>query len=160
MTRGVVTGERTPYDGDIDLTTPQRVHDRRCRIRPAIVAIKGKAAQILDDAAPVEGTNRWRIGSVVADDLDADLQPCELRIVEGCDLKSVFATGGEHVCRAVIGLGGAQPLQLGRNPGDEIAAPGIERVANEAAPLGTPGVFEVGMEGLGDDSGDRVLEAL
>src|SRR3954447_27055077 len=104
--------------------------------------------------------NRWRIGSVVADDLDADLQSCELRIVEGCDLKSVFATGGEHVCRAIIGLGGAQPLQPGRNAGDEIAAPGIERVANEAAPLGPPSVFEVSMEGLGDDSGDRVLEAL
>ena len=86
---GEVAGERSPGDGDVDLACRDRLDDARRRVGNRVVAIDGIAAQLAYDAAMAKRMDRRRVGAVVADELDADPQIAQPRVVEGGDVGTV-----------------------------------------------------------------------
>ena len=83
-----------------------------------------------------------RIVVVVAGDLDADRQRLQRRRVERIDAQMTIAARDERVGGPVVAPRRLQQSVLRRDADHDVAAPGIERVADEAAPLRQPEVLE------------------
>ena len=100
-----------------------------------------------------------RIGEVVADQRHADGEALQRRIIQRVKVEPVGGAGDEDVAGAVIGLRGEGLLEARRHANHEVAALLLQRVADEAATLRPPGVFDMRAEMTGQRLGDAVLEA-
>ena len=98
-----VSGKRSPYDGDIDVATNDRIHDPSWWIGFQIVAVYGVARYVLDNVSVADSVGRRRIVEVVADDLYANLHASELRIVEAVDVNAAISPIDEYIAGPVVG---------------------------------------------------------
>ena len=71
-----------PRHGHVDLAARNRLEDTRGRIRLAVVAVHGVTDNVRDDVSPGERVRGRRVRVVVTDELHADTQPAQRRIVE------------------------------------------------------------------------------
>src|SRR5262249_47563401 len=106
----------------------------------------------------------WRrIRVILAEQVDADLDRLQDRIIERLELEAFIFAVYEDVRRSVVRLRGADQVVAGWRADHDVAAAlferGIHRVPDEAAPLPPPDVADLRAEVFGDDLGDLVLEA-
>src|SRR5689334_666641 len=77
-------------------------------------------------------------------------------------MQAIFAVGtsNKHVCRAVVGAGGLDHVHPGGDSHHDVALAGLERIADEAAPLRPPSVGYALAKLARDELGEPVFEAL
>ena len=104
---------------------------------------------------------RRAVARVVADQLHADPQPAQPRIVERRHVEPALPARHEHVGRAVVRPRRLRPARTASaRRSRRRSAPAFERVADEAAALRPPGVLERRAAVCCEQAGDAVLEAL
>lgn len=156
-----VAADGAPRDGRVDVAARDGVDELARRIGLAVVAVDGVADEVILQAAASERDRGRHVGIVVADGVDADAEAAQARIVERREIREVsIGARHEHVARPVVGARDVREVEADRLAHDDVAGAGVQRVADEAAPLGQPrgahGDAEVG----GDERRQRVLEAL
>ena len=119
------------------------------------------ADEIFDDAARGEGVDGRNTVVLLAEDMDADLQRAQARVVEAGDVQVAIAAGDEHVGGTVVGRGGLRLSKADRHAHHDVADACVERALEETSPLRQPEVVEGPVQvAARSDRGDLVLEAL
>ena len=77
-----IAGERSPRDGNVNITIRDSVHDPGRRIALAVIAVECETDDIVHHSARCQGVRGGRIDAVVADELHADFELAQLRIGE------------------------------------------------------------------------------
>ena len=74
--------ERSPRNGNVHITIRDSVNDSRRRIALAVIAVQREADDVIYDSARCQCVRRWSVDAVVANELHADFEISQLRIVE------------------------------------------------------------------------------
>src|SRR5215216_486742 len=74
--------ERPPSNRDIHIAVFYSFDNSRRRILLRVIAVQCEAAYILNNSACCQCVRGWRVDSVITDQLDADREFPQLRIVE------------------------------------------------------------------------------
>jgi hypothetical protein len=85
---------------------------------------------MIEDTMP-----RWGIGIVVADELHADTEVGEERIIEGGDGQSLFLTAHKDIGGAIVGARRQRQIEVVWHAEDDAANARLQRVTDEAAAL-------------------------
>src|SRR5205807_10243949 len=93
-----------------------------------------------DDAARAERVGGWSVGIVVADQVHADLQVLEDRVVERVDREPPIGAVYEIVRRAVVGLGRRHWVEAHGRLHQHVTEAREYRVPQVAPPRGPPEV--------------------
>ena len=129
-------------------------------IGPRIVAVHCKSPYVLDNLACGQRLRRRRIVVVVTAHLNADRQSLQQRCIEGVDAQMTILAGYERIRGTVVAPGSLQLSILRRDPDDDVATLGVERIAHEAAALRQPVVLEWTSQLARHERRDPVLEAV
>src|SRR5690606_22204002 len=154
-----VTRDRTPRDRHIHVPPRHRLDQPGRRVRLRIVTVDTVADDVLDDLPPPERVRRRAVVVVVPDDVDADLQLAEDRVIQGSDLVPAILPVDEHVSGPVVRPGGEHELVARRHAHHQVALLLPQRVADEPAALRPPRVAQRRAELTGDELGELVLES-
>src|SRR6266571_1959514 len=103
---------------------------------------------------------RRRVGVIVADHVDADLQALEDRVIERAQGEPAVGAVHEVVRGAVIRLRRRHGIEAHRGLDHDIAESAEDGVSQDAAAAGPPVVGNRRVQISGDDVGDLVFEAL
>jgi hypothetical protein len=155
----VVTRQRTPCNGRIDLSLRHCLDELRRRALLPVVAVQRVAADVVDDAALCQSMGGWSICPVVTDQMNADFQLAQNRIVERFDPVPSIGSPDKDVGGPVIRPRGLRQLEARGYAQDDVAGAGAKRVPDESPSLRPPCVFDPRIEVARDQLCDTVLES-
>src|SRR5205814_10081603 len=119
---------------------------------------------VVDDAPFCQLVYGRGIGVVVAEEMYANPDFLENRIVERCDLKSLAFGIHKDIRRPVVRRRGPNQIVAGRHADYDVATPllqgGVHGVSDEPPALSPPDVAGGRVQVSGDHVSDLVLEAL
>jgi hypothetical protein len=121
-------------------------------VRPAVV----KRA-VTDDVANNTAAAKHKVDRGVS--VNPDAKPLEERIIEGCDLQVVLGPGNGDVRRRIVGARRERHRVPNRHADNHVATPGVQRAAQEAAPLRPPRVGMGNTQFRRHQGSDAVFEA-
>ena len=149
-----------PGERDVDVAALDRADDVGGGARPRIIAVERIAADVADDPAAREGVCRWSVAGIVADQLDADPELSQPRVVERQALRACRPRAS-RTCRSSGNKAASSP------PFRHCCrCPARSRISARSACCGhsrgaaPTRLFEPGVEVGGDHLGELVLEAL
>jgi hypothetical protein len=106
-----------------------------------------------------QGVRGRSVRPVVSHHGHADAQRFQPGIIERADVEMMRAARDEHVRRSIIWLCREHGVDAGGKAHHDVAAAGLECVAEKAAALRPPGVLDMGMKIAGQQLGNPVLES-
>ncbi len=161
LPRRVVAAQGSPHDGDVDRARRHGVHDRAGRILCRVE--RAETHHVVHDVALAQLVHRRRVAVVVAQQVHADFQRLQDRVVERRDGLAGLLMD-EDVAGSVVRLRGAHQVVVGRHADHDVAAAffqrGVHRVADETAALTPPDVEGRGAEVLRQERRDLVFESV
>ena len=120
LTRYKVTGCGAPDNGSPDPASSDSINDPAWRILSGVERVE--TDHVPDDSSLCQFVNGRRICVIVPEQVDADLEFLENRIVQRFDLKSLPFGINKDIRRTVVRLSGLNQIVPGRNADNDVAA--------------------------------------
>jgi hypothetical protein len=155
-----IARERSPRNGDVYFSIRNCLDEIRGRILLVEIAEDAETDEIANDAPAGECVNRGKTVVLFTENVYADLQGAEARIIEGGDMQAAVASRDENIGGAIIGARCIGFIKTCWYPHHNVANAVVQGLIEESFALREPEIGYLHVEVFADKRGKLIFEPL